>query len=74
MKKCNNCNVEMLDGSLYGKPRFIDMEHDIDKFYVDMKTGNKKKFLGLKMDETIRKELSVKICPNCGKVELYIEA
>ena len=36
--KCEKCNVEMIDGSLYGKPRFIDIDHDIDKFYVSIKT------------------------------------
>lgn len=30
MKKCNDCNIEMIDGSLFGKPRFIDMDHDIN--------------------------------------------
>lgn len=74
MKKCNECNIEMIDGSLYGKPRFMDMDHDIDKFYVDIKTGNKTSFLGLKIDETIKVKLNVKICPNCGKVEMYINS
>lgn len=72
MKRCNDCDIEMIDGSLYGKPRFIDMDHDIDKFYVDIKTGSKKTFFGLKMDETKRVGVSVKLCPNCGKVEMYI--
>lgn len=69
--KCNNCNVEMLDGRLYGKPRFMDMDHNIDKFYVDINTGNKTNFLGIKVDETTRKNLKVKVCPKCGKAELY---
>ncbi len=72
MKKCNDCNVEMVDGRLYGKPKFIDMDHDINKFYVDVQTGNKTNILGLEVAETKRSKLNVRICPNCGKVELYI--
>ncbi len=72
MKKCSDCNMEMIDASLYGKPRFIDREHDINKFYVDVKTGNTVTFLGLTTDETKRTSLRARVCPNCGKVELYI--
>lgn len=72
MKKCNDCNIEMIDGSLFGEPRFIDIDHDIDKFYVYVKTGEKANFLGLKRDMTKRAKLNVKVCPNCGKVEMYI--
>ena len=50
--KCEKCNVKMIDGSLYGKPRFIDIDHDIDKFYVSIKTGKKTSVLGLEVDET----------------------
>ena len=39
--KCEKCNVEMIDGSLYGKPRFIDIDHDIDKFYVVSRLARK---------------------------------
>lgn len=72
MRKCSDCNVEMIVGSLYGEPRFIDMDHEIDKFYVHVKTGKQKKFLGLKIDETKRSDLDVKVCPKCGKIEMYI--
>jgi len=72
MKECNECKIEMIEGSLYGKPRFIDMDHDIDKFYVDIKTGEKTSFLGLKIDKTKRLNLSVLICPKCGRVEMYV--
>lgn len=72
MKKCSDCNVEMIDASLFGKPRFIDMDHDINKFYVDIKTGNKSSFLGMQVDETKRCDLNVRVCPRCGKVELYV--
>lgn len=70
--KCEKCNVEMIDGSLYGKPRFIDIDHDIDKFYVSIKTGKKTSVLGLEVDETNKIKLNVKVCPKCGKVEMYV--
>ena len=70
--KCEKCNVEMIDGSLYGKPRFIDIDHDIDKFYVSIKTGKKTSVLGLEVDETKKIKLNVKVCPKCGKVEMYV--
>ena len=54
--KCEKCNVEMIDGSLYGKPRFIDIDHDIDKFYVSIKTGKKTSVLGLEVDETKKRQ------------------
>lgn len=70
--KCEKCNVEMIDGSLYGKPRFIDIDHDIDKFYVSIKTGKKTSVLGLEVDETKKIKLNVKVCSKCGKVEMYV--
>ncbi len=72
MKKCNDCNIEMIDGVLYGKPKFIDVDHEIDKFYVNIRTGNKKTIFGIQTDEINQVELKVRICPNCGKVELYV--
>ena len=36
MRKCEKCDVEMVNGFLYGEPRFIDMDHDIDKFYFNV--------------------------------------
>ena len=70
--KCEKCNIEMIDGSLYGKPRFIDIDYDIDKFYVSIKTGKKTSVLGLEVDEAKKIKLNVKVCPKCGKVEMYV--
>lgn len=73
MKKCSECDVEMLDGRLYGKPRRMDMDHDINKFYVDVQTGQSTSFLGFEMEATRKARLMAKVCPICGKVELYID-
>ena len=71
MKRAH-CNVEMIDRSLLGKYTSIDIDHDIDKFYVSIKTGKKTSVLGLEVDETKKIKLNVKVCPKCGKVEMYV--
>lgn len=73
MKKCNECNVEMIDGKLEGQHPFeIGVDGRTDMF-VQIQTGEKKKFLGFEYDGTVRKPIKTRICPNCGKVELYVE-
>ena len=34
MIKCLDCNVEMVEAKYYSKPRWIDRDHDIVKFFV----------------------------------------
>lgn len=73
MKKCSDCNVEMIEGWIEGQHPFeigVDGRTDIS---VHIKTGEKRKFLGLEIDSTISKKLKARICPKCGKVETYIE-
>ena len=45
MKVCRDCNVEMMEATYYGYPRFIDMDHEIDRFEIRIKTGEKKRIL-----------------------------
>ena len=73
MKVCRDCNVEMMEATYYGYPRFIDMDHEIDRFEIRIKTGEKKSFLGIKYDSVIKAKLKARVCPNCGKVENYID-
>ena len=73
MKKCEKCNVEMLEGYLYGKPRYIDIDHDINKFYFNVKTGEKENVFGIPIDKTKRYRLNSYVCPKCGKVESYVD-
>ena len=72
MRKCEKCDVEMVNGFLYGEPRFIDMDHDIDKFYFNVKTGEQGNFLGIKYDTSKQFNLNACVCPRCGKIELYV--
>ena len=72
MKKCNECNTEMRIGKLFGEPFMMDMDHDIDEFYVDVQTGRQTKSLLGVVPEADRVPLLVFVCPQCGKVELNI--
>lgn len=72
MKKCSECDIEMIDGDLHGEPFVFDMDHEINDFSIIAKTGNQKKFLGFNYDERKEAKLKSRFCPKCGKVELYI--
>jgi len=74
MKKCSECNVEMIEGAkLKGKLNFEVGADSKSKIYLDLPTGNSIDFLGMKLDVGNRTELFARVCPKCGKVELYIE-
>ena len=65
MKKCTDCDVEMSEG--YGirvdEPKSVDNEYRI---YI---TNNEKEYFGKRISEN---EVKCRICPKCGKIELYI--
>ena len=73
MKKCNDCNVEMIENcEIKGQHPFelgVDGESNIS---IHIPTNEKGSFLGIKYDKTKEIPLKVRICPNCGKVEPYI--
>ena len=68
MKKCLDCNVEMVEAKYYGKPRWMDRDHDIDKFFVTTQVNKNANFFSAQ--ELL--ELRARICPKCGKVESYV--
>jgi len=74
MKKCSDCNVEMIEGlKIEGQHPFeigVDGRTDI---YIHIPTGEEDTFLGIKYDVTNRVKPLARLCPSCGKVELYIE-
>ena len=76
-KNCPDCNVEMLDATLFGHPRWIDMDHDITRHTVRIPTGNVSefKFLGMSIpnEEMLEYDLKLRVCPRCGKVEAYVD-
>jgi len=74
MKICKDCNVEMLDnGELKGQHPFeigVEGESDIS---VTIPSPEKGAFFGIKYNKSIEKRVKVRVCPKCGKLELYIE-
>ncbi len=74
MKECKDCNVKMIENcTLTGQHPFeigVDGESDI---FVQIPDGEKKSFLGFKYDSFDEHIVKARICPKCGKVELYIE-
>ena len=75
MKKCSECNIEMIDNCVVeGQHPFelgSDGESDI---FVHIPTNEKGSFLGIKYDKTINLLVKARVCPKCGKVELYVDS
>ena len=75
MKKCNHCNVEMMPAELLTsditqarRTREIEIE------YVDEIIEKQKLFGGTKeVENKSTTSLKARLCPKCGKVELYID-
>lgn len=74
MKICSDCNVEMLEnGRIEGQHPFelgVDGQSDIS---VSIPTNEQGSFLGIKFNKEIKKQAKARVCPKCGKVELYID-
>lgn len=77
MKKCSECNIEMIENAkIEGQHPFeIGMDGSSDIF-VEF-SNNEHEVKGLfgktKMKSDFHSlEVKARICPNCGKVELYI--
>lgn len=77
MKKCKDCNAEMIDAKLHGEPFDIDLDKEINDFSVRYINGQKEVktlFGGKKVkDNECEFDLKCMVCPICGKVELYID-
>ncbi len=78
MKKCSDCNAEMIDNvELYGQHPFelgVDGESELLVSFVDGKTTVKGLFGSEKEKDNICEyTLKARVCPKCGKVELYID-
>ena len=72
MKKCSECNCEMVEDCIIrGQHPFevgMDGRTDIS---IHVPTGKKSTFLGLELDKTNKFKIKARMCPKCGKVELY---
>ena len=65
MKKCSDCNVEILEG--YGIR--ADEKISIDNKYRLYITKNEEDYYGKRFFKSV---IKCRICPECNKVELYI--
>ena len=74
MKKCSECNIDMINNCVIeGQHPFelgVDGRTDIS---IHVPTNEKGSFLGIKYDKTFDLNLKARVCPKCGKVELYVD-
>ena len=71
MKKCNECNIDMIDDTNLHTDYVggIDFKEQIYLDYEDEKNGTKQLLSNKKIS---KKRLKARVCPKCGKVELYL--
>ena len=74
MKKCSDCNVEMIDNCVIeGQHPFeigVDGRVDVS---LHVPTGEQGSILGIKYDKVDKMDVKARYCPQCGKVELYVD-
>ena len=73
MKMCSDCNVVMIDNcELEGQLKFKLGADGESRVSLTVPTGENASLFGLPID--VRKEACIRgrMCPNCGKVELYV--
>ena len=73
MKKCLECNFYMREIIIDGQHPFeigVDGRTDLR---VHIPTGEKSSLLGLTIDKRITTDLKARICPKCGKIELFVD-
>lgn len=72
MKKCKDCNVEMIECSSLHTDYVggVKFEEQILLDYDDEKNGTKMLFSNKKVS---KKRLKARVCPSCGVVELYVD-
>ena len=72
MKKCTDCNVIMIEDTNLHTDYVggVKFEEQIYLTYGDEQNGTKPLFGSNKIST---KRVKARVCPNCGKVELYID-
>lgn len=74
MKKCSDCNEEMISNvEIEGQQLFEVGHKGKSRINVTVPTGEKSSFLGIKYEKSKTYDVKARMCPNCGKVELYVE-
>lgn len=72
MKKCNDCNIEMINGEGLHTDYVggVSFEEQIFLDYKDEEHGSKMLF---SKEKYSTKRVMARVCPKCGKVELYVD-
>lgn len=72
MKKCNDCSTVMIeDVNMHTNyVGGVSFEEQIYLTYYDEENGEKPLLGGKKIST---KRIKARVCPNCGKVELYVD-
>ena len=74
MKKCSECNVNMMENlKIEGQHPFEVGPDGRTDLSIHIPTGEKGSFLGIKFDKEKRVKPLARICPKCGKIELYVD-
>ena len=73
MKKCSDCNVEMIDNCrVDGQHAFEIGEDGRSDLFLKISTGEKSSFIGIPFDVMNNYKIKARVCPKCGKVEMYV--
>ncbi len=72
MKKCLDCDFYMREAKIDGQHPFELGADGRSNIRVHIPTGEKTTLLGLELDNTIKAEVKARVCPKCGKVELFV--
>ncbi len=73
MKKCLECNFYMREAKIDGQHPFEIGADGRTNLHVHIPTGETGSFLGLEVDKQITQELKARVCPKCGKIELFVD-
>lgn len=74
MKKCNECNCDMIeDCFIKARPTYdVDVRKSI-RISVYVPTGETGSFLGIPYNDGNQYEIKARVCPKCGKIELFAD-
>ena len=74
MKKCQDCHCDMIENcSINGRHPFgVDFKQRVD-ISVSIPTNQRNDLTAIPYKTSTRYSLKARVCPQCGKVELYAD-
>lgn len=73
MKKCLDCNEYMREARITGSHPHEKGLDGRTNLKVHIPTGEKGEILGMSIDKSITAPLKARICPKCGKIQLFVD-